>query len=666
VSSPAALASSLLLAFFDHFPGCMFRFLRNLLSKKSTAPIAVPVPRVAAVPVRAVAPGVPSARNVEATAGAAGAAGVQRVETAQLQLLAIMSKFPDDLRKLVQKMPPENAMVVMPIPAILRFLPTGSVKMSLASVVRQAPAGTFASITPQDKRLVEVPLAEIFKRVSPAILKRRDDQRYTDLAADGFDIFGDDDNPYNLAPRVDNEPEQPQAPEPPPVPVIPQPRVLQMAPGMVAAPPPGAAPTKRPVSPPTQPLAAKPRVAVPPTPFVPPPSAVPAPPAHAHASAEPPIDDGQPPLVLPLKDLHAGWPEPIRSEAAVLNGTTVSLPAGQVGIGLARGKVAFNWGQIRAWMNPPPTTPTEASDSIELLLPLRVIAPAFLKHSKGAAPRKSASVGEDIPELFAGRGLAAPPPVTPAAVPPPAPAPPPPTQPIPVVPPPQPARPVAPGPAPAVPPVFAKRGPAAVPGNEIPESLFAPTRARSTPPPPSGPEPEVPAAPFIAEEPPQAPIPVEAAAVAEVRARTAEPPHVPAATGPIAVDVAAEPQSLAEAFNQPGKVTWSPTEIINALAELPEIAGSVVALQEGLVVAHRLPDPLKGEVFSAFLPQIFARINQYSNEMKLGAVNDLLVNAHGLPCHLFRVGQVYFAALGKPGIPLPTPILRLCAAALAS
>src|SRR4030095_11087111 len=88
---------------FRPFPGCMFRFLRNLLSKKSTAPIAVPVPRVAAVPVRAVAPGVTPARTVEAAVGAAGAAGVQRVETAQLQLLAIMSKFPDDLRKLVQK-----------------------------------------------------------------------------------------------------------------------------------------------------------------------------------------------------------------------------------------------------------------------------------------------------------------------------------------------------------------------------------------------------------------------------------------------------------------------------------------------------------------------------------------------------------------------------------
>jgi predicted regulator of Ras-like GTPase activity (Roadblock/LC7/MglB family) len=217
-----------------------------------------------------------------------------------------------------------------------------------------------------------------------------------------------------------------------------------------------------------------------------------------------------------------------------------------------------------------------------------------------------------------------------------------------------------------VPPVFARQEPAAAPANEIPESLFAPVRARSIPPSAPVPEPEVPAAPLVAEEPPQAQVPFHAAPFVEVRARTAEPPLAPAAASPIAATATAEPQSLAEAFNQPGKQTWSPTEIINALAELPEIAGSVVALQEGLVVAHRLPDPLKGEVFSAFLPQIFARINQYSNEMKLGAVNDLLVNAHGLPCHLFRVGQVYFAALGKPGIALPTPILRLCAAALAS
>lgn len=684
MSSPGAVASSLLLAFFDPHTGCMFRFLRNLISKKSSAPIAVPVPRAtAAVPVaRAVAPGV-QPRQAE------GAAGVQRVETAQLQLAAIMAKFPDELRKLVQRMPPENAMVVMPIPAILRFLPTGSVKMSLASVVRQAPPGTFSTINPQDKRLVEVPLAEIFKRVSPAILKRRDDQRYSDLAAEGFDIFGDDENPYNLSPHVEQELEQAPtpAPEPPPAPAVPQPRVLQMPPGMVAAPPSVAAPPKRPVSPPTQPLAAKPRVAVPPAAFVPPPPAAPSHAPAPAASAPEPGEDGQPPLVLSLKDLLAGWPEPIKSEAAAFNGTTVSLPSSQVGVGLARGKVAFNWGQIRSWMNPPPSTPTEASDSIELLLPLRVIAPAFLKHSKGgaaapsAAPKKAAHVGDDMPALFAGRGVPAP-------------------APEPIAP-----RPAAPAPAPEPEPPAAKAPkPFPAPTSDIPDALFAPARAKRAPfPDPAtipapAPEPEAPATPPaeqvapaaeeppVQEEAPSLPAPVEAEAPAPApleEAPAAEAPaprfeaEAPAAETeesapalaqavPATARSTAEPQSLAEAFNQPGKQTWSPSEIINYLADLPEIAGSVVALQEGLVVAHRLPDPLKGEVFAAFLPQIFARINQYSNEMKLGAVDDLLVNAHGLPCHLFRVGQVYFAALGKPGVPLPTPILRLCASALAS
>ena len=93
-------------------------------------------------------------------------------------------------------------MVKLPVPTIQKFLPTGSVKMSLASVVRQSPPGTFGSVNTADKRLVEVPLAEIFKRVSPAILKKRVDQRYAELAEGGVDIFGDEENPHALAPRV--------------------------------------------------------------------------------------------------------------------------------------------------------------------------------------------------------------------------------------------------------------------------------------------------------------------------------------------------------------------------------------------------------------------------------------------------------------------------------
>jgi predicted regulator of Ras-like GTPase activity (Roadblock/LC7/MglB family) len=92
----------------------------------------------------------------------------------------------------------------------------------------------------------------------------------------------------------------------------------------------------------------------------------------------------------------------------------------------------------------------------------------------------------------------------------------------------------------------------------------------------------------------------------------------------------------------------------------------VVALQEGLVIAHHLPEPFKGEVFAAFLPQIFARLNQYANEMKLGAVNELTIAADGAPCYLFRRGQVFFAVIGKPETAAPLHALRKCADTLAS
>jgi predicted regulator of Ras-like GTPase activity (Roadblock/LC7/MglB family) len=129
--------------------------------------------------------------------------------------------------------------------------------------------------------------------------------------------------------------------------------------------------------------------------------------------------------------------------------------------------------------------------------------------------------------------------------------------------------------------------------------------------------------------------------------------------------VAALPQSLGELFGQPDKTSWSPTEVVNNLSELPGVTGALIALQEGLVIAHKLPEPLKGEIFAAFLPQIFARLNQYVGEMKLGGVDELVVQAHGGTCHLFRRGQVYFAALSAAGTALPMHNLRLCADAVA-
>jgi predicted regulator of Ras-like GTPase activity (Roadblock/LC7/MglB family) len=394
----------------------------------------------------------------------------------------------------------------------------------------------------------------------------------------------------------------------------------------------------------------------------------PPPPEKAPAPQPAPAAD-QPPLVISLKEILGSWPEPIKSEAAALNGAMVSLPAADVSSGLAKGKVAFAWGQIRSWMNPPPTKPSEGADSTELVLPLRVIAPAFLKHTKGAGPAKKGGEVGDIPELFAGtktkkpksvpKPQPEPAPEAKAPAPEPkakAPEPPPAAEPEP-----------APAPAPATPapvaepepvieakaPVEEKPAEAEVPAPEVPAPVSAP-EAPATEAPEAAAKVEAPSpepAPSVAEPPPKP------AAEAETKP---EPAPAPA---PV---VAAVPQTLGELFGQTDKTAWSPTEVVNRLTELPDFVGAVVALQEGLVIAHKLPEPLKGEIFAAFLPQIFARLNQYSGEMSLGTIDEVVVHTEAGPCHLFRRGQVLFAALAKPGSAVPAQILRLCADAVAS
>jgi predicted regulator of Ras-like GTPase activity (Roadblock/LC7/MglB family) len=125
------------------------------------------------------------------------------------------------------------------------------------------------------------------------------------------------------------------------------------------------------------------------------------------------------------------------------------------------------------------------------------------------------------------------------------------------------------------------------------------------------------------------------------------------------------PETVGEIFGDPTKEEFTPAEIIAGTVKLPGVAGAIVALQEGLPVAHSLAEGIKSEVIAAFLPQIFARLNQYSGEMKLGDVDDLLFTTHGAHCQIYRLGFVYFAVLGKTGEGLPWHELRLIAAELA-
>ena len=469
------------------------------------------------------------------------------IEVASLSLRVIIEKLPPDLRAIINKMPEPEVKIMLPLNSILKQLPTGAVRMSLASLLRQAPAGTFRKSDVEGKQMVEIPLAEVFRNVDPKRLSRRQDQRRYDVPDDDGGLF---DRTGNSKPAPAPAPPQP-APAPP---LANAPRVLKMP----EVPTAGANGNGH----------AHP--------------AVPAPKANAAGPCA-----GKGDLVISFVELAASWPEGVRSELSLVPGDTrLVIPALAVGPGLQKGKVTFPWSQVRRWMSPAPGSPVAIRDDLELILPLKIIAPAFVAATGATKRREGVEIDHTLPDFFGAisqppNKLAQSPPVGAPAL----------------------------APTPHVEPE-AERAPAAEP--------------ECTP----APEPEPLKFSFVSNE--QAPV----AEVAEIVAP--EPVALP-------TPVAAPQQSPAP----------TPAGLVKHACSLPGVAGAVVALEEGLVVAQSLPPGFAAETFAAFMPQIFGRLGQYTAEMQLGAPTEVTIHtAHG-PFHAARCGKIYFGMLGHPGERLP-------------
>jgi predicted regulator of Ras-like GTPase activity (Roadblock/LC7/MglB family) len=542
----------------------------------------------AVVPVRAAVPAPPSTP-------------MPTIEVAHLSLAAIVARFPDELRSLLTSEPDAAATVALPIPTILKQLPSGSVKMSLASLHRQAH-GVILPLPPGDKRSVEVPLFEIFRHLRPDTLRRRADQRQLDVPDNGFNLFGDSRNPYAIAPDSEGHAAAEPEPEAPPGPQVldltaDMPRVLKMDDGLRAQFTNGASAEAAPVQDARETM---PRAISPPPDFsIPAPTPLPTlartTPAPVAAAAAPAPASGSAPqsagpaLSMSLSSLTANWPEAIRAEIAALDpATQVALPTQEVSAGLGKGRVSFSWKQIHSWLEPAPAEPSAISGDTVLQLPLKIVAPLFLSSNKPASERKSFAVDESIPALFAD----ARPPVE---------------------------KPIEPPPA-------AESAPVEEPAEQRPADPVA--------------EP-VPEAPAAETEPQQEQAPAPA-------------PEQQKAPG-----------TVGEIFGDTQKQNWTPAELVAGTVKLSGVAGAIVALQEGLPVAASLPEGVKSDVVAAFLPQIFARLNQYAGEMRLGDVDDLLFTTHGAHCQIYRLGYIYFAVLGKAGEALPWHELSLITGELA-
>jgi predicted regulator of Ras-like GTPase activity (Roadblock/LC7/MglB family) len=108
----------------------------------------------------------------------------------------------------------------------------------------------------------------------------------------------------------------------------------------------------------------------------------------------------------------------------------------------------------------------------------------------------------------------------------------------------------------------------------------------------------------------------------------------------------------------------TPNEVVSRAAALDGVAGALIALPDGLMVASRLRADLNGDTLAAFLPQIFSKISQCTRELRMGELNNVNFTVGNIPWKIFRVNAIFFAAFGRVGEPLPTAQLVALAAEL--
>jgi predicted regulator of Ras-like GTPase activity (Roadblock/LC7/MglB family) len=108
----------------------------------------------------------------------------------------------------------------------------------------------------------------------------------------------------------------------------------------------------------------------------------------------------------------------------------------------------------------------------------------------------------------------------------------------------------------------------------------------------------------------------------------------------------------------------TPNEIVSRASALDGVAGAVIALPDGLMVASQIPPEQNSETLAAFLPQIFAKVSQCTKELRMGDLNNLSFTVGNVPWKIFRVNAIFFAVFGREGESMPTTQLAGLAAEL--
>ncbi len=115
-------------------------------------------------------------------------------------------------------------------------------------------------------------------------------------------------------------------------------------------------------------------------------------------------------LIVTLSEVAEGWPEAVIGEVQQfgLADEQLSLPVGEIDLAMRKGKIVFKWKTIRTWMGNAAASATSPNDDLELLLPLKVVAPKFLALRQPKGKQRKTHIEESIPDLFSGGPAPAP------------------------------------------------------------------------------------------------------------------------------------------------------------------------------------------------------------------------------------------------------------------
>ncbi|HEX9047635.1 MAG TPA: hypothetical protein VF988_11455 [Verrucomicrobiae bacterium] len=568
---------------------------------KAPQPAAKP-PAVKLVPAKPAA--VPDAKPVPAVSAAKG-------EEIELPLAPIVASLPPDLRAKLMANPAAGQTIRLPAEAILQQLAFGAVRISFGELRGLAPGLFTNSGGELDIKQVNLPLQEILSRVNPTLLARRS-ARKVEVADDIVGPFGERGRGFSFTTQpLKSASASPQARQPePPLSTTP-PAARQVAPLPATNLP---APPQRPVTPaaptpPAQPLQS--RTTLPPPSSLRPAAAPPG--SNGHGTTLPP---GLKLAGSPGRMEHPSAPKPSMPahSASAPPPPTITPPLGEL---------CENWPEdLKHAILESPLARTNVPLDGGLILPGlkrgRVVM-TWKQLRLMAQPTSSASPWDALELELPLKVIA---PLFMAAQ--------------------------KPGP----------KAPTKAVSTEIPDLFFGfpqpSTPVVVTPAATIAPAPAAKAAP--AAPPAPAPVPVVTVAPPAVKQAEAKPKETNFYSRSDRAEMAQGGEAVARADASQTDFTTRqahPKDVVGRAAALPGVAGSVVAMQDGLRVASQVPADLNADTLAAFLPQIFDRLNHSTREMRMGPLNNISFTVGQVPWRVFRVNSVYFAAFGRAGESLP-------------